>query len=187
MVKIIKLQDRYDKLIAGLKKQDRKSQYEFYKMHSPKLLSIIRMYVPDIRCAEELLSNCFVKIFKKIETFDGPSVAIHSWMRTIAVREAIDLLRKKRPMTFPVDELSERCSTDTNPIDDEHAVDHIQAKIDKLPDGYRMVFMLYVIEGYDHEAIARELGINVGTSRSQLYKARKMIRELLAKEDEANG
>jgi len=71
MVKIIKLHDRSDLLVAQLKDQNRKAQYKFYKMHSTKLLSIIRMYISDINCAEEVLSNCFVKIFKKIDAFNG--------------------------------------------------------------------------------------------------------------------
>lgn len=187
MVKIVKLNNQTDQLIAQLKNHDRKVQYDFYKKHSPKLLSVIRMYISDIHYAEEVLSNSFVKIFKKIDSFNGPSVAIHNWVRTIAVREAINFLRKKKDIAYPSDQLEDKHTDGSNPINDENNLAYLQEKIDKLPYGYKMVFMLYVIEGYSHKAIAGELGINEGTSKSQLYKARKMIKQLLTKDDYANG
>jgi len=183
MVKIIKLHDRSDLLVAQLKDQNRKAQYKFYKMHSTKLLSIIRMYISDINCAEEVLSNCFVKIFKKIDAFNGPDIAIHNWIRTIAIREAIDFLRTKKNIEFPTDHFNDLENEESNSTDNNYDINHIQEKIDQLPDGYKMVFMLYVIEEYSHESIAVELNISKGTSKSQLFKAKKMLRRLLAVEN----
>ena len=156
-------------------------------MHSPKLLSIIRMYISDINNAEEVLSNCFVKIFEKIDSFNGPNIAIHNWIRTIAIREAIDFLRTKKNMEFPTDQFSDYEKEESNSIDNDHNMDYLQEKIDQLPDGYKMVFMLYVIEEYTHESIAQELKISEGTSKSQLFKAKKMLRRLLAEENYKDG
>ena len=186
MVKIIKLHNQSDQLVKKLKNRDEKAQYKFYKTHSPKLLSIIRMYISDINCAEEVLSNCFVKIFEKIDSFSGPNIAIHNWIRTIAIREAIDFLRIKKNMEFPTDRFTDYENEESDSVDNHHNMDYLQEKIDQLPDGYKMVFMLYVMEEYSHESIAQELKISKGTSKSQLFKAKKMLRRLLAEENYNN-
>ena len=187
MVKIVKLHNQSDQLVAQLKNRDKKAQYKFYKKHSPKLLSIIRMYISNINSSEEVMSNSFVKIFEKIDSFYGPGIAIHNWMRTIAIREAIDFLRTKNNIEFPTDQFADYDNEGNNPVDDHHDLNYLQEKIDQLPDGYKMVFMLYVIEDYSHESIAHELNISKGTSKSQLFKAKKMLRRLLAPENYKDG
>jgi RNA polymerase sigma-70 factor (ECF subfamily) len=187
MVKIVKLHNQSEQLVAQLKNQNRKAQYKFYKLHSPKLLGIIRMYISDINSAEEVLSNCFVKIFKKIDSFNGPTIAIHNWIRTIAIREAIDFLRTKNNIEFLTDQFYDFGNEGNNSVDNDHEINHLQDKIDQLPEGYKMVFMLYVMEDYSHESIAQELNISQGTSKSQLFKAKKMLRRLLTEEDYKDG
>lgn len=156
---------------------NREAQRALYEQLAPGMLATCRRYVQDVHFAEDVMVEGFVKVFANLEQyrFEGP---FEGWVRRIMVREAIDFLRKRQFVVFEAD-LPES-GTAVNPPSDFLEAEHIEACIDALPDGYRMVFVLYAIEGYTHSEIARMLDISEGTSKSQLYKARQVLQHQLS-------
>lgn len=142
------------------------------------MLSVCRQYVKDLHFAEDVMVHGFVKAFKKLDAFEGRG-SFEGWLRKIMVRESISHLRKQQFVVFDDEQLLNEGNTleeDTSSLLD---VEYIQTLIDELPEGYKMVFVLYAVEGYKHQEIAKMLDISVGTSKSQLFKARKMLQENL--------
>jgi len=168
-------------LIKKAIKSDRAAQNRLYELHSPKMLSVCRYYIKDVHQAEEAMCNGFLKVFKHIETYKGAG-SFEGWIRRIMVRESLSYLRGMKKLYFSED--GEFLPSDTvNNINSELEVNHIQKLIDELPAGYKVVFVMYAIEGYKHQEIAQELGISVSTSKSQLFKARKVLKSKLNAEN----
>ncbi len=186
-MKIINLHTKLETLIAKAKQNDRRAQYELYKRFAPKLLSLARLYISDVQFAEDVLSRSFVKIFKKIHQFSSNQKAFPAWCRQILVREAIDFLRRQKEIEFSSHQLEDLALTTDDEVLDHTQIDQIQGCIDQLPNGYKLVFNLYVVESYTHKIIAETLGISEGTSKSQLSKAKKMIARLLHAQNQLNG
>lgn len=165
------------KLIQRATKQNREAQHILYELHAPKMLSVCRYYIKDVHQAEEVLLNGFFKVFKYLKTFKNEG-SFEGWIRRIMVREAISYLRQKKSIEFVIGddylEYSKNAGTSNN-INSNIEVAEIQQLIDSLPEGYRMVFVMYAIEGYKHQEIAELLKISEGTSKSQLFKARQLL------------
>ena len=119
--------------------------------------------------------NGFFKAFTNLKNFKNEG-SFEGWLRKIMVREAISFLRQQKQLEFSVEDF-EIHHEQTNNIQTEIEVNEIQQHIDALPEGYKMVFVMYAIEGYKHHEIASLLNINEGTSKSQLYKARQLLQE----------
>lgn len=174
-MKVIQLYKDESKLIKRAIKNNREAQHILYELHAPKMLSVCRYYIKDVQHAEEVMLNGFFKVFSNLKSFKGEG-SFEGWIRRIMVREAISFLRKQKKVEFSVEEV-ETHNDYTNNIQTEIEVDQIQQLIDALPEGYKMVFVMYAIEGYKHQEIAKMLNISLGTSKSQLFKARKMLQQ----------
>ena len=179
MVKVIQLFNNEKSLIRKAAEGNRDAQKKLYETHSPKMLSICRMYIKDFHHAEEAMLNGFLKVFENLDSFEGKG-SFEGWVRRIMVRESISFLRVYKKPAFSED-LPDHISEVTAEINTEMNVADIQSIIDDLPEGYRMVFVLYAIEGYKHHEISKMLDISEGTSKSQLFKARKMLQERINK------
>ena len=177
-MKVITLFKNESQLIEKAKQGHRGAQKHLYEKHSPKMLSVCRQYVKDIQFAEDVMLDGFFKVFKNLDTFKAEG-SFEGWIRRIMVRESISFLRKKNLLTFTED-MTMESSEIVNTIESDMEVTHLQAMIDALPEGYKAVFVLYAVEGYKHHEIATMLEINEGTSKSQLFKARKMLQEQLS-------
>lgn len=168
------------KAIAG----KRDAQRTIYERFAPKMLSVCRQYIKDVHFAEDVMVDGFVKVFKHLNDFKHNG-SFEGWMRKIMIRESISYLRKRQFVVFD-DEVIENDKsfvvTADNPLDAEY----VQEIIDRLPEGYKLVFVLYAIEGYRHQDIAKMLNISEGTSKSQLFKARKMLQENLRLQEITN-
>lgn len=175
LLKVIQLYKNETQLIKKAVANNRDAQRVLFEMHSPKMLSVCRYYIKDVHYAEEVMLNGFYKVFKHLGSFKHQG-SFEGWMRRIMVREAISFLRQKKMVTF-VDENVDVPSQYESQIASSMNVAEIQQLIDDLPEGYRMVFVMYAIEGYKHHEIAELLNISEGTSKSQLYKARKQLQE----------
>ncbi len=138
------------------------------------MLGVCRQYVKDMHHAEELMLTGFLKVFTKLDSFKHQG-SFEGWVRRIMVNTCISYLRKKNKLQL-TDEDFVFNNNATESLENT-SVEDIQKLIDLLPDGYKMVFNLYAIEGFKHSGIAKELGITVGTSKSQLSKARKWLQE----------
>lgn len=169
-------------LIKRALKGNRDAQRKLYDLHAPKMLSVCRYYIKDVHQAEEAMCNGFLKVFTKLESYSG-SGNFEGWIRRIMVRESISYLRAIKKLYFSDDGELENDGSINN-IQTELEVAHIQNLIDNLPEGYRIVFVMYAIEGYKHKEIAKTLGISESTSKSQLFKARKQLQMALKKEQD---
>lgn len=176
-MKVIPLINNETQLIARAIKNNRGAQQCLYDLHSGKMLSVCRMYIKDLHHAEEVMLNGFFKVFKYLDDFKNEG-SFEGWIRKIMIRECISFLRSEKSLEFK-DEGLDDFNGSCNNIESDMNVDEIQQLIDSLPEGYKVVFVMYAIEGYKHQEISKMLNINIGTSKSQLFKARKMLQEKL--------
>lgn len=147
-----------------------------FETYSGRMMTICLRYACDYTEAEDILQESFIRIFTYIAQFKNEG-SFEGWMRRIVVTTALKTIQKRKIRFM---ELSE--ATHATAQVEAHAVANLQEDellkmINDLPDGYRVVFNLAVIEGYSHEEIAKLLNIQPGTSRSQLVKARRMLQE----------
>lgn len=183
-MKVISLHQDLEKTIALAKEQNRFAQQQLYQTFAPKMLSVCRQYIKDIQQAEDVLITSFMKVFTHLETFKNKG-SFEGWIKRIVINESISFLRTKKEVSFLEDVTFQ--DTPTDAIDIQYGVEEIQAAIDSLPDGYKMVFNLYCIEGYKHNEIAEMLSISEGTSKSQLSHARKLLQKTIQHLDRKNG
>jgi len=163
-------------LLQRIKKGDRKAQTELYDRYKTDWFRICLRYNKNRADASDALQNALINIFQKINQFDLNKGNFSSWSNRVVINDNLMLLRKKAN-AFNTDEIRE----DLDLFDqNETPVEKLSAEeltnlIQTLPHGYRAVFNLYVIDGFTHPEIAEKLGISSGTSKSQLFKARKLI------------
>ncbi len=172
-MKVIQLHNNNIELIKKAAKNNRQAQHLLYETHAPKMLSICRYYIKDLQKAEEVMLNGFFKAFTNLNNFKNEG-SFEGWLRKIMVREAISFLRGLKKIEISLEDF-EVHHEQTNNIQTAIELNEIQQYIDALPEGYKMVFVMYAIEGYKHHEIASLLNINEGTSKSQLYKARQFL------------
>ena len=139
-------------------------------------MTICRRYAKDQPEAEDMLQDAFIRIFNHIGQFKSAG-SFEGWLKKITVNTAIGILQKRKVKIVTIsDDQHEMESQDINVLSDLNAEDLVKL-INQLPDGYRMIFNLYVVEGYSHDEIAEMLKIKTATSRSQLSKARAMLKD----------
>lgn len=145
------------------------------------MLGVCRRYIKDLHFAEDVMVSGFVKVFKNLKAFRHEG-SFEGWIRQIMVRESISHLRKNQFVVY--DETVMEQAHPQTPMDSfDWDTEHIQSLIDSLPDGYRAVFVLHAIEGYKHQEIAEMLDISESTSKSQLFKARRVLQEKLKQQN----
>ena len=170
-----------EELIQTLKrcrKHDRNSQRELYESFYRFGLSVCLRYVADIEESRELLNDGFMKVFTNIEQYK-PEYPFVNWFKRILINTCINHLRKSR-QNVQTSELVEAQEVGFElDLFGKFSVDEIGYLIQQLSPSYRTVFNLYVIEGYEHKEIAEILGVSIGTSLSNLHKARKKLQELI--------
>ena len=177
-MKVINLHQEEKELIELAVENNRHAQHQIYSKFSPKMLSVCRQYIKDLQQAEDVMITAFMKVFTNLKYFEHKG-SFEGWIRRIMINECISYIRVQKKVKFIEDE--NYYEESFNNIESKFSVDDIQFLIDGLPDGYRMVFNLYAIEGYKHQEIAELLGINEGTSKSQLSHARKMLQTNITK------
>lgn len=182
VLKVIQLHNNEEKLVKKAQQKDRAAQHALYTQYAPKMLSVCRYYISDLQFAEDVMITGFTKVFQNLDNFRFEG-SFEGWVRRIMVREAISFLRSKKEMFFTEDEVVVKESVS---YESELSTEQLQLLIDRLPDGYKTVFVMYAVEGYSHKEIAQMLSISEGTSKSQLSKARKLLQqqlELLSKKE----
>jgi RNA polymerase sigma-70 factor (ECF subfamily) len=165
-------------ILKGCKKNDRKSQRLLYKQFFGYAMSICIRYMRNYSVAMEVMNDAFVKVFTQIKKFDQ-SRSFKSWFRRILINTSIDHLKKEMKYKEQLD--IEKLEVDDNQPRVDQTIHHKELieLIQHLSPAYRSVFNLYVIDGYNHDEIADLLGISVGTSKSNLSKARENLRKML--------
>lgn len=163
-----------NKLIAGCKKNERKSQHFLYNFYKDKLFALCLKYCRSKEEAQDNLQDSFITIFKKIETYKGKG-SFEGWMKRITINKAIDRY-KKEPYLEPIDnyQIQEETSIDDDGL--KVSLTQMLALVQELPDRYRLVFNLYELDDYSHQEIATILNISQGTSKSNLHRAKVILK-----------
>lgn len=165
-------------MIDGCRRGERRAQQALYAHFAPRMFGVCRRYLRDEMDAEDALINAMYKIFDKIDSYSG-SGSFEGWIRRIVINECLMMLRKLN-LNLSV-EVKEGDASVSENIEHQLAEEEILTLLDRLPPGYRTVFNLFAIEGFEHHEIAQMLGVSINTSKSQLIKARKKLQELLLK------
>ena len=175
------------KLINGCIKQDRKSQKALYKAFYGFAIGICLRYTGNRDDAAEVMNQGFLKVFNKIDTLD-PSRPFKAWLGRIMINVSIDHYRANLKMAYSEDLENAENVDDGTFTDSALNYQDLLAMVQQLPQGYRAVFNLFAIDGYSHEEIAATLNISVGTSKSNLFKARQKLKQMiLAASSRANN
>ena len=166
-------------LIDGCLLNDRKMQEALYRKYAAEMLRICRSYEPDGDLAKDILQAAFLKVFRNLKNFSGNG-SLHGWIRRIITNTAIDSFRRRQKeyCLVRMDDVSVSEEPSCEMPDGEQWEDILQ-KVALLPDGARHVFNLYALEGLGHNEIAEMLGISEGTSKSQLNRARQLLKQQL--------
>lgn len=183
-MKIIALHAADETLVKKALQRDPSAEYKLYRRYASKMLSVCRYYIKDLHYAEDVMVMGFTKAFDKLDRFRFEG-SFEGWLRKIMVREALEFLRGRQQLRFC--ELEE---VEVHPAvvdESDFDVERLQLLMDALPPGYRTVLLLYAVEGYSHKEIAEMLQITESTSKSQLFKARRMLAEQFHQKETSHG
>lgn len=163
-----------EQLIISCKKNDAKAQSQIYKLFSGKLFSLCLKYSSNYADAQDNLQDAFVTIFKKINQYSNKG-SFEGWIKRITINTALQRYRTHGVLDIVNDDQIEDVTIDIN--DENISLDFLLRIIQELPDRYRLVFNLYVMDDYSHKEIAEMMAISVGTSKSNLARARLILKE----------
>ncbi|MGD1839543.1 MAG: RNA polymerase sigma factor [Thermonemataceae bacterium] len=171
--------DIHQHWIEGCRQGDRKAQKEIYRLYAKGMLNVSMRILNEMTEAEDVLQEAFVDMFKKIHTFKGES-SFGAWFKRIIVNKSINQLKKRKTYQKMIAQYEppEEVTTEANEVT-SWRLERVQKGIQQLPDGFRTVLTLYLIEEYSHKEIAQTLGITESTSKSQLNRAKTKLRNWL--------
>lgn len=163
-------------LIRLCLKGDRASQKGLFDMYSAKMLAVCRRYARTNAEAEDMFQEGFIKVFKNLDKFKNEG-SFEGWIRRIMVNTSLKTVAKKsfQNENIGIEEFQQKENKIAPEVFSKLSVDDLLKLVQELPEGYKIVFNLYAIEGYPHKEIAKMLNIEISTSRSQLVKARRML------------
>jgi len=162
-------------IIKGCLENDRKEQERLYRMFADEMYNVCLTYDQDKEAAKDILQDAFIKVFRNIDQYNG-SGSLKGWVRRVVVNTALDHLRRKKgeERLVDIDSISEKqVLTETNAS--HSSTKEILVAVSRLPEGARLVFNLFALEGYSHKEIAEKLNISEGTSKSQYSRARQLL------------
>lgn len=171
-------------LVKACQNKEPSAQKALFERYAPVLLGICRRYFKQTTEAEDALMVAFAKIFLKIRSFENQG-SFEGWMKRIAVNSCLMELRKKRIDLEPLEDDTTLIAAPELP-DSQLIVGDMLVLLDRLPQGSRVIFNLYAIEGYKHREIAELLNISINTSKSQLIQARRKLREMIEVQSKLN-
>lgn len=171
----------HNELIARCLRGEAMAHFELYKLYSKAMFNTSYRIVNDKEEAEDVLQDAFISAFKNLKSFKGES-SFGAWLKRIVVNHSINCLKKRKLETVSMSEVGDERVDWVEEEWSEVDVAKVKKAIELLPDGYRAVFSLYLIEGYDHSEIAQILSISESTSKSQFNRSKKKIKEILKKE-----
>ncbi len=169
-------------LIDGCINGDQRAQFQIYKLYYKAMYNTSLRIVNDTMEAEDIMQESFLSAFEKIDTYSG-TVSFGAWLKKIVINRSLDALSRKKAIFEDIDShtgLKDDSTADSEQLEEiDIKVEKVKEAIEKLPDGYRVILSLYLLEGYDHDEIGEILSITSSTSRSQLSRAKqKLIGEL---------
>lgn len=166
-------------LIEGCISGNPRAQKQLYDTFSGKMMGVCLRYCKNQETAEDAIQEGFIKVFSKISEYNHIG-SFEGWIRRIMVNTSLDLLRKNKKHAFQVDvDELEFMLTDNELVTGNMATEELLNILKTLPDGYRVVFNMFAIEGYSHKEIAEQLGVSENTSKSQYSRARAYLRDAI--------
>lgn len=172
-----------NELIRRCKGNDRKAQFELYKLYSKAMFNICRRMMRNETEAEDMLQEAFVKAFKSLDSYKSEAT-FGAWLKRIVINTCITKLGKKKiQFTEMVEGRDFVDNTNDQNTNVAYDVSSIKNAIKSLPDGYRIIFTMYALEGYDHQEIGEVLNISTSTSKSQYSRAKNKLREIISGDD----
>jgi len=176
---------RHLDLIRQCKRGDQKAQFEIYRLYHAAMFNTTLRIVGDSDDAEDVMQEAFLKAFAKLDSYRG-EVSFGAWLKRIVINKALDFLRLKREQLSLEDaaEIGEMADEEADVVEYKYTAEAIRKAIYTLPEGYRIVLSLILLEGYDHEEVSMILNISNATSRTQYHRAKKRLIELLKHTEE---
>ncbi|MGN8072578.1 RNA polymerase sigma factor [Mucilaginibacter sp. SG564] len=173
-------EDRLMTLWEGCLKNDRKQQEQLYRALAPRMLAVCMRYATDKDEAQDILQEGFIKMFKNMNNYRGEG-SLEGWIRRIMVHCAISRYRKLKPMVLVEDFAAENSVAMGSRSYNDNGLEakDLMKLIQKLPKTYRSVFSMYAIEGYSHQEIGSSLGMTELLSRTTLYRARNILKDMI--------
>lgn len=169
----------HDALIERCRGGDRQAHYELYKLYAKAMYNVCYRIIRNSEDAEDVLQEAFISAFRHLNDYRSEA-SFGAWLKRIVINKALNALKKRRPEIVSDDDQWDVAEAESPaPFVDELTVDRVKEAIAQLPDGYRTVLTLYLIEGYDHEEIGQIMGISVSTSKSQLNRAKNRLKQIL--------
>ncbi len=169
-----------DQLLISCRSGDRKAQLEIYKRYYKAMYNIALRILNDTAEAEDIMQESFLKAFQKLDTFSG-EVTFGAWLKKIVVNQSLDVLKTRKAL-ISIDNVPEVAEEEAGSDYLDYrdiSTQTIKNALCSLPEGYRIVLSLYLIEGYDHDEIAQILDINAATSRTQYHRAKRKLAAIL--------
>jgi len=173
--------DKHYNLVVECKQGSKKACYELYRLYSKAMLNVAFRVVGNIADAEDILQEAFLDAFNKVKDF-RQETTFGVWLKQIVVNKGVNLLRKRKIEWAELEDgLLENVADETDEDDEDiqYKVAQVKEAMKELPEGYRLVLSLYLLEGYDHEEIGQILNIAENTSRTQFLRAKRKLLELL--------
>jgi RNA polymerase sigma factor (sigma-70 family) len=169
-------------LVDGCKIGDQKAQFQIYKLYYKAMYNTSLRIVSNTMEAEDIMQESFLSAFEKIDSYSG-TVSFGAWLKRIVINRSLDTLSRRKAVFEDIEShvgLRDESNDETSKSEEiDVKISEVKEAIEQLPDGYRVILSLYLLEGYDHDEIAEILNISSSTSRSQLSRARqKLICEL---------
>lgn len=182
-VKMLRLQDKseIEAIIIRCQQNDRVAQRQLYMMFADELMSIAIRYAKDKSMARDLVHDTFIKVYEKIGAFQLNRGSFVGWMSRILINRAISDFRKHKRVLYQTEEVFDQACTEEVDIVQQLEAEDILQLLQILPEGGRLIFNMYIIEGYKHNEIAEILGISPSTSRSQLTRSKALLRQAITK------
>ncbi|MBS1502556.1 MAG: sigma-70 family RNA polymerase sigma factor [Bacteroidetes bacterium] len=173
--------DRHYDLVVECKQGSKKACFELYRLYSKAMLNVAFRIVGDADEAQDVLQDAFLDAFNRVKDF-RQETTFGLWLKQIVVHRSINLLRKRRlEMVELGDDQLDNIPDEESEDDEEiqYKVAQVKEAMKELPEGYRLVLSLYLLEGYDHEEIGQILDISENTSRTQFLRAKRKLNEIL--------
>jgi RNA polymerase sigma-70 factor (ECF subfamily) len=173
-------------ILEKCKRNDRSAQADLYNYLAPKLLGLCVRYITDRDEAEDVMQDAFVKVFMNLKSYKGEG-SFEGWAKRIAVNTALTALKKKNRIRFERDLAIVDNVDITEEEQQQISTKQLMACLGSLPDGYRTIINLFLIEEFSHKEIGEKLGITESTSRSQFSRAKQVLIKLVKKQTVDNG
>jgi len=173
--------DIHKDIIEACKMGDSRAQYKLYQLYSRAMYNLCMRLMNNREDAEDMLQESFTEAFRKLETFRYDAT-FGAWLKRIVINRCLNSLRRRNPDITSIDDFESYDKKEVEFEENQLDVKKIHRAVEKLPDGYRVVFSLYLLEGYDHGEISQIMGISESTSKTQLHRAKSKLKELLSVE-----